>query len=286
MEDSFAYSVDPRQFVVCGIDEAGRGPLMGDVVAACVWLSHDPMIAELNDSKKLSEKKREQLAEIIKAQALAYGIGRASPEEIDKFNILNATYLAMTRAFDAMQDMRLQRATKQAKAAHSLNVSLPPVRLILIDGNRLPPPLVERGLCCEYVVKGDARVNEIAAASILAKTTRDADLKALDKQYPAYGFAKHKGYPTADHLQLLQQLEILPCYRRSFGPVRQLIFQRTGQDPLPQYEGGVYNKRRQKVEREQREREFEKDLRQGSLLDAFETFDTPDAPDVPDELKS
>lgn len=277
MEDSFAYSVDPRQAVVCGIDEAGRGPLMGDVVAACVCLSHEHMIAELNDSKKLSAKKREQLAIVIKEQALAYGIGRATPAEIDQYNILHATYLAMTRAFDAMQEMRLQRAMAQAEAHQETNkdsapavVHLQPVELVLIDGNRLPPSLVDRGLRCEYVVKGDARVNEIAAASILAKTTRDADLEELDRLYPAYGFAKHKGYPTTEHLQILQQQEILPCYRRSFGPVRQLIFQRTGKDPLPQYEGGVYNVRRHKIERQRREREFEKDLRQGSLLDALE----------------
>lgn len=277
MEDSFVYSVDPRHFVVCGIDEAGRGPLMGDVVAACVWLSHDPMIVGLNDSKKLSDKKRKQLAQIIKAQALAYGIGRASPAEIDQYNILNATYLAMTRAFDAMQDMRLQRANAQTtQAEHSVreSVKLPLVELILIDGNRLPKPLVERGLHCEYVIKGDARVNEIAAASILAKTTRDADLEELDKIYPAYGFAKHKGYPTAEHLQILQQQEILPCYRRSFGPVRKLLFQRIGIDPLPQYEGGVYNERRHKIERKRREREFEKALRQGSLLDAFDACES------------
>ena len=207
----FSYSLDPQQFVVCGIDEAGRGPLMGDVVAACVVLDHTKIIAGLNDSKKLSEKKRDELAPLIKEQAVACGIGKASPQEIDELNILNATYLAMFRAYEAM--------------GHKAD-------LALIDGNRLPKDLVQAGVRCESVVKGDAKVVEIAAASILAKTTRDADLYALDQQYSQYGFAHHKGYPTAEHLKLLESLEILPCYRKSYSPVRKLWQERFGVDPM------------------------------------------------------
>lgn len=257
MVDNFAYALDPRQFVVCGIDEAGRGPLMGDVVAACVWLSHDPMIEGLNDSKKLSEHKREELAVVIKEQALAYGIGRASPQEIDKLNILKATELAMTRAFAAMQSMRLIKFPDYTPARNNpvrANAALagledfaqddsdvgPRVDLVLIDGNRVPSKFVDMGLNTESVVKGDARVCEIAAASILAKTTRDADLIALDQQYPEYGFAQHKGYPTPEHLKILKSKEILPCYRRSFGPVRDLIQARAAQTHLPQ-QGSLFD---------------------------------------------
>ena len=166
----YVYPLDPKTNVVCGFDEAGRGPLMGDVVAACVVLDHDHMIEGLNDSKKLSEKKRDDLAPIIKAQAKAWGIGRASPQEIDQLNIIGATFLAMRRAYDEM--------------------------------------------CANF-------------NSILAKVTRDADLYALDQQYPQYQFAKHKGYPTAAHLALIQELPLLPCYRTSYGPVKKLIAARS-----------------------------------------------------------
>lgn len=200
--EPYEYPIDPKVYAVCGIDEAGRGPLMGDVVAACVILDHNHMIEGLNDSKKLTEKARDALAPIIKEQAIAYGIGRASPKEIDSLNILNATFLAMRRAFDAMQK--------------SCN-------LALIDGNKIPKTFSDVPMVMEAVVKGDARVAEISAASILAKTTRDADCYELDKLYPEYGFARHKGYPTKDHLEALAKLPILPCYRKSYGPVKKLL---------------------------------------------------------------
>ena len=193
----FAYPIDPKTHIVCGVDEAGRGPLMGDVVAACVVLDHEHMIEGLNDSKKLSEKKRNALFPLIKEQAKAWGIGRASPQEIDELNIIGATFLAMRRAYDEMCQ----------------NFKLPQVNLALIDGNLVPKTLPCYG---QAVVKGDSKVPEIAAASILAKVTRDADLYKLDQQYPEYHFAKHKGYPTKLHYELIAQYGIQPFYRRSF----------------------------------------------------------------------
>lgn len=217
----FAYPIDPKTHIVCGVDEAGRGPLMGDVVAACVVLDHEHMIEGLNDSKKLSEKKRNALFALIKEQAKAWGIGRASPQEIDELNIIGATFLAMRRAYDEMCQ----------------NFKLPQVNLALIDGNLVPKTLPCYG---QAVVKGDSKVPEIAAASILAKVTRDADLYKLDQQYPEYHFAKHKGYPTAEHLALIRELPLLPCYRVSYGPVKAIIAERSGQsvikpkpDPTP-----------------------------------------------------
>ena len=204
-DEPFVYPVDPRHCLVCGVDEAGRGPLMGDVVAACVILDHNNMIEGLNDSKKLTEKARDALAPVIKEQAVAWSIGRASPQEIDELNILNATFLAMRRAYDAM--------------ARSCN-------LVLVDGNRVPATISSLGVMVETVVKGDSRVPEISAASILAKTARDADLYELDKIYPEYGFAAHKGYPTKAHLEILATLPILDCYRRSYGPVARLLAER------------------------------------------------------------
>lgn len=204
-DEPFVYPVDPRHCLVCGVDEAGRGPLMGDVVAACVILDHNNMIEGLNDSKKLTEKARDALAPVIKEQAVAWGIGRASPQEIDELNILNATFLAMRRAYDAM--------------ARSCN-------LVLVDGNRVPATISSLGVMVETVVKGDSKVPEISAASILAKTARDADLYELDKIYPEYGFAAHKGYPTKAHLEILATLPILDCYRRSYGPVARLLAER------------------------------------------------------------
>ncbi len=192
----------PAAVLVAGIDEAGRGPLMGDVVAACVILDPARPIAGLNDSKKLSEKRREALAPVIRAQALGFGIGRCTPEEIDRLNILQATMEAMRRAFFAM------------------NL---PCAQILIDGNRVPAGLP---VPATAVVRGDATVEAIMAASILAKTTRDAQMRELDAQYPEYGFARHKGYPTAAHLKLLEQLPVLPCYRRSYAPVRAVLARR------------------------------------------------------------
>jgi ribonuclease HII len=187
---------------LCGIDEAGRGPLAGAVYAAAVILDPARPIAGLADSKKLSEAKRDLLAVEIKAHALAWGIASVSAQEIDDINILQASLLAMQRAYQAMV------------AQFGLDATL-----IQVDGNRSP----KFELPCEAIVKGDSKVAEISAASILAKTARDASLLVLDAQYPQYGFAQHKGYPTALHLERLAQHGITPEHRRSYGPVKKLI---------------------------------------------------------------
>ena len=176
---------------VCGIDEAGRGPLCGPVVAAAVILPRDIVIEGLDDSKKLTEKKREKLFDIIKEKALSYGIAEASPAEIDEYNILGATMLAMNRAVD-MLDV--------------------PADFALIDGN------CSRGfkIPTETVVKGDSISMSIAAASILAKVTRDRQCAELDRLYPEYGIAKHKGYPTKDHMDAVREHGPSPIHRRSF----------------------------------------------------------------------
>ena len=177
--------------IVCGIDEAGRGPLAGPVVAAVAVLPKDCTILRLNDSKKLSEKCREELFLEIKEKAAAYGIGIVSPEVIDSINILQATFLAMRRAFDG-----LHRRPD----------------LALIDGNRAPGlPVAERTL-----VKGDAKSASIAAASILAKVSRDRCLYELDREYPQYQFAKHKGYGTKLHYEMLAQYGISAVHRKTF----------------------------------------------------------------------
>jgi len=181
--------------LIAGVDEVGRGPLCGPVVTAAVILDPAKPITGLNDSKKLSEKKREQLFEEIKSKALAWSIARADVAEIDQLNILHATMLAMQRAVEAL--------------------AITP-KLALIDGNRCPKLTIP----CDSVIKGDATVPAIAAASILAKVTRDREMIALDKQYPGYGIAGHKGYPTAVHLAALQQLGPTPIHRYSFAPVR------------------------------------------------------------------
>ncbi len=191
-------STDELGPMVCGVDEAGRGPLCGPVVAAAVILDPKSPIPGLNDSKKLTARTRERLALAIRQHALAWAVAEASPEEIDRLNILHATMLAMTRAVEAL--------------------TLQP-ELVRVDGNRCPPLRVP----VEAVVKGDATVPAIAAASILAKTVRDAWMIELDHEYPAYGFAKHKGYPTADHLIAMREHGVIPCYRRSFAPVRILL---------------------------------------------------------------
>ncbi len=178
--------------VFCGVDEAGRGPLAGPVYAAAVILSPDCPIEGVGDSKKLSEKKREALYDVIRERALAYCIASASVEEIEEHNILGATYLAMTRAVEGL--------------------SLPP-QLALVDGNRIPPMLPVPARC---VVKGDALSASIGAASILAKVARDRVLRAADEQYPAYGFAVHKGYGTAAHVAALKELGPCPFHRPSF----------------------------------------------------------------------
>lgn len=187
---------------LCGIDEAGRGPLAGAVYAAAVILDPAHPIAGLADSKKLSEARRDLLAVEIKAHALAWGIASVSAQEIDEINILQASMLAMQRAYQAMVAQFGVHAT-----------------LIQVDGNRTP----KFELPCEAIVKGDSKVAEISAASILAKTARDASLLLLDAQYPQYGFAQHKGYPTALHLERLVQHGITPEHRRSYGPVKKLI---------------------------------------------------------------
>ena len=192
--------------LICGVDEAGRGPLAGAVYAAAVIL--DPMhsIEGLADSKKITEKKRDVLAIQIKENALAWAIATSSVEEIDEINILQASLLAMKRAVESMQIQ-----FSEVLAAHILFVQ--------VDGNKCP----KISLPCEAIVKGDNKVQAISAASILAKTARDAELYALDKQYPMYGFAQHKGYPTKAHLEQLKQHGVSPVHRRSYAPVRQLI---------------------------------------------------------------
>ena len=183
--------------VVAGCDEVGRGPLAGDVVAAAVILG-DYIPEGLADSKKLSEKKRERLFPEIQSHAVAFAIGRASVDEIDKLNILNASLLAMKRAVEALT----------VRPDH-----------VLVDGNKLPT----WEYSAEAVVGGDGTVPAISAASILAKVTRDQELIALDAQYPEYGFAKHKGYPTAQHMAAIKTHGILPIHRRSFGPISRLL---------------------------------------------------------------
>jgi len=184
--------------LVAGVDEVGRGPLCGAVVTAAVILDPSRPIEGLNDSKKLSEARREALFPLIQQQALAWCIARAEVEEIDQLNILQATLLAMQRAVAGL--------------------SITPQR-VLVDGNRCPT----LPMPAAAVVKGDSRVPAIAAASILAKVARDREMGELDLRYPGYGLAKHKGYPTPLHLAALRQLGVTPIHRRSFAPVRALL---------------------------------------------------------------
>ena len=177
---------------VCGVDEAGRGPLAGPVCAAAVILDPDTDIPGINDSKKLSEKKREVLFDVITENAVAYGIAFASVEEIEEHNILNATYLAMNRAIDMLEG----RAD-----------------FALIDGNRVPTGIT---VDCQTVVKGDAKSMSVAAASILAKVTRDRLLLEYDEKYPQYNFAKHKGYGTAEHMEAIRKYGPCEVHRQSF----------------------------------------------------------------------
>ncbi|HIQ51832.1 ribonuclease HII [Halopseudomonas pachastrellae] len=186
--------------LVAGVDEVGRGPLCGAVVTAAVILDPARPIEGLNDSKKLTEARREALFPLIQERALAWCIARAEVEEIDRLNILHATMLAMQRA---VAGLHIQPD------------------LVLVDGNRCPA-LPMRS---EPVVKGDSRVPAIAAASILAKVARDREMLALDQQYPGYGIAGHKGYPTPVHLAALRELGATPIHRRSFGPVRKALEQ-------------------------------------------------------------
>lgn len=183
--------------LIAGIDEVGRGPLAGPVVAAAVILDPDRPIEGLKDSKKLTAKRREELAEIIKLQAKCYAYGRAEPSEIDEINILQASLLAMQRAVN--------------------NLPIQPNHA-LVDGIHCPK------LTCsvEAIIKGDSKIAAISAASILAKVLRDNEMTEFEKIYPGYGFAKHKGYPTKQHMDALKQLGITPIHRRSFGPVRDI----------------------------------------------------------------
>ena len=191
VQQSFVWG-DPG--LVAGVDEAGRGPLAGPVVAAAVILDDTQPIAGLVDSKKLSAARRERLYDQIRARALCCSVAMASVEEIDRLNILQATLLAMRRA---VQGLRLKP------------------RLVLVDGNRLPVLDVR----AEAIVQGDAKVQAISAASILAKVTRDRGLQALHDKYPHYGFDQHKGYGTAQHLEALRRWGPCPEHRRSFAPV-------------------------------------------------------------------
>ena len=187
IEDSLAGEYN----IIAGTDEAGRGPLAGPVFAAAVILPDGLENIGLNDSKKLSEKKRELLFDIIKEKAVAWGVGSASEREIDEINILNATFLAMKRAVEAL--------------------GVTP-DIALVDGNRKP----KTGIYEETIVKGDAKCISIAAASVLAKVSRDRYLMELDKQDPEYQFARHKGYPTALHYEMLKQYGVSPVHRLSF----------------------------------------------------------------------
>ncbi len=196
MDDLFQVSYEGID--IAGVDEVGRGPLAGDVVTAAVILDPSNPVEGLRDSKKLSESRRDELAIIIREKAIAWSIARASVAEIDELNILQASLLAMKRAVEALT---------------------PQPGYVLVDGNRLP----QWSYPSEPVVKGDDRVPAIAAASILAKVQRDNELVALEQQYPGYGFAAHKGYPTAAHLHALQSLGVTPVHRRSYAPVRRII---------------------------------------------------------------
>lgn len=184
--------------LICGVDEAGRGPLCGAVVAAAVILDPARPIEGLKDSKKLSEKARDRLALLIRERALAWAVAEASVAEIDRLNILHASMLAMKRAVEALE--------------------LRPDE-VLIDGNRCP----DLALPMRAIVQGDALEPSISAASILAKTVRDEQMRELDRQYPQFGLAGHKGYPTAAHLAAIRRHGVPDFYRRSFAPVRKIL---------------------------------------------------------------
>ena len=192
--------------LICGVDEAGRGPLAGAVYASAVILDAAHPITGLADSKKITEKRRDALAIEIKQHALAWAIATISVEEIDEINILQASLLAMKRAVEAMQT-----AFAEVLSGQAIHVQ--------VDGNKRP----NISLSCEAIVKGDSKVQAISAASILAKTAHDANLYELDKQYPMYGFAQHKGYPTKAHMVLLQEHGVSPVHRRSYAPVKKLL---------------------------------------------------------------
>lgn len=196
--------IRPNTQLVAGVDEVGRGPLVGDVVTAAVILDPNNPIAGLADSKKLTEKKRLALYDEIIEKALCFNIARATVPEIDELNILHATMLAMKRAVEGLSI---------------------PAEFVFIDGNRLP----DINIPAQAIVKGDSLVAEISAASILAKVTRDNEMKALDLEYPQYGFAGHKGYPTKAHLEALALHGVTPHHRTSFKPIKTIIAQANGE---------------------------------------------------------
>ncbi|QPI64675.1 ribonuclease HII [Vreelandella venusta] len=190
--------IDYRGDFLAGVDEVGRGPLIGSVVASAVILDPSRPIEGLTDSKKLTAKKREALDALIRERVLAFAVAEASAAEVDQLNIYHATHLAMRRAIDALT---------------------PAAEYLLVDGNRLPGHVLPG----QAVVKGDARHPAIAAASILAKVARDAQMTELDLRYPDYGFARHKGYPTKEHLAALAAYGPLAEHRRSFAPVQRQL---------------------------------------------------------------
>lgn len=194
---------------VCGVDEAGRGPLAGDVYAAAVILDPNNPIDGLRDSKKISEKQREYLFELIIAKSLAYGVGIATVVEIDRLNILNASLLAMRRAVMSMVPVSKVVAQK-TKVVPSI---------VLVDGNKAP--LLDDNIPIHPIVKGDSLIAEISAASIIAKVERDRAMLAIDAKHPQYQFAKHKGYGTKAHMEAIAKYGVLPgIHRMSFAPVR------------------------------------------------------------------
>ena len=192
----FEYPTEYQLFA--GVDEVGRGPLVGDVVTAAVILDPNNPILGLTDSKKLSEKKRLALFPEIQQKAISWSVGRCSPQEIDKLNILHATMLAMQRAVNGL--------------------SIQP-EFVLIDGNRVP----NLSMPAQAIVKGDLRVAEISAASILAKVIRDQEMEALDRQHPEFGFAQHKGYPTKGHFAAIDKHGVIEQHRKSFKPVKKAL---------------------------------------------------------------
>ncbi len=196
--DYFIAAAEAFDLTAAGTDEVGRGPLAGDVVAAAVILDPAKPIIGLRDSKKLSAAARQQCFVQIKAKARCFAIARASVQEIDALNILQASLLAMHRAVEALSTQP---------------------QFVYVDGNRKP----KWPYSCDTVVKGDSLVPAIAAASVLAKVTRDNEMALMDELYPGYGFAKHKGYPTAEHLSALARLGVSPIHRKSFGPVARLL---------------------------------------------------------------
>ena len=207
MNDQLSWDFADPARLIAGVDEVGRGPLAGPVVTAAVILDPARPISGLADSKVLSEARREALYDEIRGKALAWAIGRAEVEEIDDINILQATLLAMQRAVAALP-------------LHPQHV--------LVDGNRCP------SLPCsaEAIIKGDGRVPVISAASILAKVTRDREMVELDRCYPGYGLAGHKGYPTKAHMAALVELGVTPIHRRSFAPVRRLLEDGISNSPM------------------------------------------------------